>query len=53
MPRFQNEPNFLELASYLNRCGFDLFDLVELAQDTLGGRLRYVDAAFIRCGLIQ
>jgi hypothetical protein len=53
MPRFRSKPTLAEVTHYMTEHGLSLLDLVELAQDSLGGRLRYVDAAFVKCGLIR
>ena len=51
MPRFDGEPTLTEVSQYLEDHNFKIFDFIELHQDSLGDRLRYIDAAFIKCGL--
>jgi hypothetical protein len=50
MPRYSGDANLLDLLGFLADHGFDLVDLPAMEQDEAGGRLRYVDAAFLRRG---
>lgn len=47
-PRHQDEPDLADLSAFLKPHGFRLFDFIELSQERLGGRLSYVDVAFLR-----
>ncbi len=48
--RHENGPRFAEFISYLDGVGFDLFDIIDMSQLKRGGRVTYLDAAFIRRG---
>jgi FkbM family methyltransferase len=48
LARFDHDAKLHDIAQFLLDHDLVLFDLVELHQEALGGRLRYVDAAFLR-----
>jgi FkbM family methyltransferase len=49
-PRHQAEASFPEIIRFMDDSGFALFDIVDLSQASVDGRLVYVDAAFARKG---
>jgi FkbM family methyltransferase len=51
MRRLANEPSFAEMLSFLDECGFELFDIPSLSQTSHGtAQLIYLDAAFVPKG---
>jgi len=48
MPRLTNEPSFAEMIDFLDKCGFELFDIPSLAQTNGVEQLIYLDAAFVQ-----
>lgn len=51
-PRRRGEPDLADLSTFLKQHGFRLFDFVEMNQERLGGRLSYIDVAFVRAAPI-
>jgi FkbM family methyltransferase len=47
MTRQRGEPEFAQVISFLDRCGFQLFDIPSLSQIGQDGQLLYLDAAFV------
>ncbi|MBM3524105.1 MAG: FkbM family methyltransferase, partial [Alphaproteobacteria bacterium] len=47
-PRHNGEASFAQAVSFLDRAGFELFEIVELHQDGENGPLVFLDAAFVR-----
>jgi hypothetical protein len=48
MRRQTDEPSFGDMIQFLDRCGFELFDIPSLAQASPDGQLIYLDAAFVK-----
>ena len=47
MTRQRGEPEFAQVISFLDDCGFRLFDIPSLSQAEHAGQLVYLDAAFV------
>jgi FkbM family methyltransferase len=47
MTRQRGEPEFAQVISFLDECGFQLFDIPSLSQSGHDGQLVYLDAAFV------
>jgi FkbM family methyltransferase len=47
MHRVTGEPRFAEMISFLDDCGFELFDIPSLSQTNTIAQLIYLDAAFV------
>lgn len=50
MRRFRGEPTFAAMIEFLDECGFQLFDIPNIAQTKCPGQLVYLDAAFVPKG---
>jgi len=50
MRRFREEASFAETIAFLDRSGFELFDIPSIAQVGRNGQLLYLDAAFVPKG---
>jgi len=47
MHRLTNEPSFAEMIDFVDKCGFELFDIPSLSQADGTEQLIYLDAAFV------
>jgi FkbM family methyltransferase len=47
MHRQTNEPSFAEMIDFVDKCGFELFDIPSLSQTNGTEQLIYLDAAFV------